>query len=282
MHRQSCKITLEDTILKISPQLHGHLAAVPTRLAKPHTLIFVFLWGNLPQEETVLLPTYRLAPLKKHIFLSRMTWKVLGNRTQVAYCVRAHTPWQTYKEAYGSTLAFACIVREFCAISPFCLRKVFLLADIFQSLCPLSSPLTYLPVLPPHPCLSFSISFLGHLVNLFSDMPNSCNVSPCLVSPLVLSSDRTSTVSYVHHIILLPKNLTCTDWTTQSRVQVASTPPQVHTSAVLVCTYFSWSPLSRAWLSWEGVWPVDLPGAVGKQADGLQWWLNHLLGASEG
>lgn len=234
---------------------------------------------------------------------------MLGNRTQVAYCVRAHTPWQTYKEAYGSTLAFVCIVREFCAISPFCLRKVFLLADIFQSLCPLSSPLTYLPVLPPpHPCLSFSISFLGHLVNLFSDMPNSCSVSPCLVSPLVLSSDRTSTVSYVHHIILLPKNLTCTDWTTQSRVQVASThlprcthlqsswhtvwdahicslpgtPSETHTSAVLVCTYFSWSPLSRAWLSWEGVWPVDLPGAAGKQAGGLQWWLNHLLGAREG
>lgn len=90
------------------------------------------------------------------------------------------------------------------------------------------------PPPPPHPCLSFSTSFLGHLVNLFSDMPNSCSVSPCLVSPLVLSSDRTSTVSYVHHIILLPKNLTCTDWTTQSRVQVASTPSQMHTSAVFL------------------------------------------------
>lgn len=105
-----------------------------------------------------------------------------------------------------------------------------MLADIFQSLCPLSSPLTYLPVLPPHPCLSFFISFLRHLVNLFSDMPNSCSVSPWLVSPLVLSSNRTFTVSYVHHIILLPKNLTCTDWTTQSRVQVASThrPRRTH------------------------------------------------------
>lgn len=28
--------------------------------------------------------------------------------------------------------------------------------------------------------------------------------------------------------------------------------------------------------------PVDLPGAAGKQAGGLQWWLNHLLGAREG
>lgn len=111
-----------------------------------------------------------------------------------------------------------------------------MLADIFQNLCPLSSPLTYLPVHSPlpHPCLSFSISFLGHLVNLFSDMPNSCSVSPCLVSPLVLNSDRTSTVSYVHRIILLPKNLTCTDWTTQSRVQVASTPSQMHISAVFL------------------------------------------------
>lgn len=144
----------------------------------------------------------------------------------------------------------------------------------------------------PRPSLSFSISFLRHLVNLFSDMPNSCSVSPWLVSPLVLSSNRTFTVSYVHHIILLPKNLTCTDWTTQSRVQVAfpdahicslpDTPSEMHTSAVFVCTCFSWSPLFRAWLSWEGVWPVDLPGAVGKQVGGLQWWLNHLLGASEG
>lgn len=174
-----------------------------------------------------------------------------------------------------------------------------MLANIFQSLCPFLpfslSPRPFLFPFTPRPYLSFSMSFLRHLVNLFSDMPNPCSVSPWLVSPLVLSSNGTFTVSYVHHIIFLPKNLTCTDWTTQSRVQVASThlpyahicslpdtPSEMHTSAVLVCTCFSWSPLSRAWLLWEEVWPVDLPGAVGKQVGGLQWWLNHLLGASEG
>lgn len=108
-----------------------------------------------------------------------------------------------------------------------CLRKAFLLANIFQSLYFIPSPLTSLPVLlsflSPTLHLSFSINFLRHSVNLFSDMPNSCSVSPWLVSPLVLSSNRTFPVSYVHHIILFPKNLTCTDWTTQSRVQVVLT-----------------------------------------------------------
>lgn len=54
-------------------------------------------------------------------------------------------------------------------------------------------------------------------------MPNSCSVCPWLVSPLVLSSHRTLTVSYLHLVIPFPKKLPRTDWTMQSRVQVVST-----------------------------------------------------------
>lgn len=49
--------------------------------------------GNLPQEETVLLPTYRLAPLKKHIFLSRMTWLI--NLAYSEKCLGTIHRWHT-------------------------------------------------------------------------------------------------------------------------------------------------------------------------------------------
>lgn len=159
---------------------------------------------------------------------------MLGNRTQVAYCVRIHHDRRIKRLWFHSCIClhsswilchFTLLPEEGILVSWHFPKPLSPFFPSYLSPCPL--PL-------PHPCLSFSISFLGHLVNLFSDMPNSCSVSPCLVSPLVLSSDRTSTVSYVHRIILLPKNLTCTDWTTQSRVQVALTPSQMHTSAVFL------------------------------------------------
>lgn len=122
-------------------------------------------------------------------------------------------------------------------------------------------------------------------------------MSPWLVSPLVLSSNRTFTVSYVHHIILFPKNLTCTDWTTLIGLQQSPSsldrPSQMHTSAVFltpvrdihICSLGLHLLLmvvlvQNLALVRRGV-AVDLPGVVGKQVGSLQWWLNHLLGAGE-
>lgn len=96
-----------------------------------------------------------------------------------------------------------------------------------------------------------------------------------------LKQDFHSLLCTPYHFITQEPHMHWLDNTKQSPSSL-DTPSETHTSAVLVCTYFSWSTLSGAWLSWEGVWPVDLPGAADKQAGGLQWWLNHLLGASEG
>lgn len=115
-------------------------------------------------------------------------------------------------------------------------------------------------------------------------MPNSCSVCPWLVSLLVLSSHRTVTVSYLYHVISFPKKLPCTDWTTQSRVQVVWTH-QMHTSAVFLthhpkCTHLQsrcapvsyGRPFVVSLASCRGVWALDLPGAADSQVGGLQWW----------
>lgn len=49
-------------------------------------------------------------------------------------------------------------------------------------------------------------------------MSNSSSVSPWLVCPRALR--QILTASYLNNIILFPKNLTCSDWTTQNRIQI--------------------------------------------------------------
>lgn len=152
-----------------------------------------------------------------------------GNSTQVAFCV--------YTQHGGSIEACGPMTASPAWHFTLLPEQGILVSQHFPKPCPLPSPLPSFPVLssflPLTLHLSFSIDFLRHLVTLFSDMPNSCSVCPWLVSLLVLSSHRTVTVSYLYHVISFPKKLPCTDWTTQSRVQVVWTH-QMHTSAVFL------------------------------------------------
>lgn len=174
--------------------------------------------------------------------------------------------------------AFACIVYAFLEFHPSVwVRYPCYLTFSKMFVPPLSPPISL-------PLLSFFfplLLILRHLVNLFSDLSNSFS---CKSVAGLFSGPKTDFYgllsTHLHNLILFPKNLTCSDWT--HRTESKHTPSQMSMPAVLVCTCCSCSSSSRVWLSWRAVWDGDLPGAVGKQVGDLQWWLNHLLGPSEG
>lgn len=156
-------------------QLPGRFAAMSARIAQTPLFHLVFLW-NLPQKETFLLPATLLLYRKIYFCLEWSWWTNLAYSNKCLETVpRQHSPCMCHDGRSGGPGFYSHIcLHTLCilCISPFCLRKVFLLANIFQRFYPFfSSPPSHLF------CFPLSINFWDILLICFQ----MCQILPVWV-----------------------------------------------------------------------------------------------------
>lgn len=118
--------------------------------------------GNLPQKETFHLPTTLVLYRKIYFCLEWSWWTNLAYSNKCLETVpRQHSPRICHNGSVGSPgfysricLHTSCIL----CISPFCLKKVFLLANIFQR---------FYPLLSSPPSLSFPLFCFPLSINIW-------------------------------------------------------------------------------------------------------------------
>lgn len=151
-HRWSCGLTFHVTPLRLT---NNCLVNENCQNSIVSSCISV---GNLPQKEAFLLPATLLLYRKIYFCLEWSWWTNLAYSNKCLETVpRQHSPCICHNGSVGGPGFYSRIcLHTLCilCISPFCLRKVFLLAKIFQRFYP------FFPLLPPSPFFFFVSLFL--------------------------------------------------------------------------------------------------------------------------